>query len=160
MQNARAALEAGGRAPAAAEVEAAARAMELGIDAGTIASLARSSPSGRSLAVPLAVLGGLVARGLPADAALDAVRGRLELGAGDLEISRLPDRAAEFLAAGLDPARAALALARGRAGFDVPVSAIPVVPGPPPGIPPNAGKPGSVPKGPPTRPRVPTPKVP
>ncbi len=147
LENARAALEAGGRVPAAVEIEAAAQAMELGVDGQAVASLAQSSPSGRSLVVPFAVLGGLVARGLPADQAVEAVRARLELRASDAEISRLPDRAAEFLAAGLDPARAGLALARERAGFQVPVSAIPVVAGPPPGIPPNAGKPGSVPGG-------------
>lgn len=157
LENARATLEAGGRVPEAGEIEAAAQAMELGVDRRAVASLAQSSPSGRSLAVPLAVLAGLVARGLPADQAVEAVRARLKVRASDVEISRLPDRAAEFLAAGLDPARAGLALARERAGFDLPVSAIPVVAGPPPGIPPNGGKPGSVPgrrprPGPPGRP--------
>ncbi len=147
LENARAALEAGGRVPAAVEIEAAAQAMELGVDGRAVASLAQSSPSGRSLAVPLAALAALVARGLPADRAVEAVRARLELRASDVEISRLPDRAAEFLAAGLDPARAGLALARERAGFDLPVFAIPVVAGPPPGIPPNAGEPSSVPGG-------------
>ncbi|GBD33572.1 hypothetical protein HRbin33_02566 [bacterium HR33] len=160
LQDARAALEAGGRLPGAVEIEAASQTLELGVEAQVVATLARAAPSGRSLVVPLAVLGGLVAQGVPADQALDAIGRRLELSASDREISRLPDRAAEFLAAGLDPARAGLALARERVGFDVPVSAIPVVVGPPPGIPPNAGRPGSVPKGPPPRPRPPVPHIP
>ena len=46
------ALAAAGRAPESGEVEAAAAAMRMGVDGTAISELARSQPSGRSLAVP------------------------------------------------------------------------------------------------------------
>jgi hypothetical protein len=83
----------GGR-PAADEIDAGAEALRQGVDGTAVAALAQSAPSGRSLAVPLHVLGALRARGLPADEALARVRERLAARAGDAELAALPERAA------------------------------------------------------------------
>lgn len=68
------------------EVEAGAEAMRLGVDGAAVSELARSAPSGRSLAVPLYVIGSLLERGLPADEALARVHERLVARASDREI--------------------------------------------------------------------------
>lgn len=72
------------------EIDAAAESMRQGVDGKTIAALASSAPSGRSLAVPLAVLGELQDRGLPSDEALARVRERLQAKATDRELAELP----------------------------------------------------------------------
>ena len=77
LGTARDALAAAGSAPSFEEVEAAGMAMRMGVDADAVAGLARSRPEGRSLAVPLLVLGGLSQRGLPSDQALGQVLQRL-----------------------------------------------------------------------------------
>jgi hypothetical protein len=79
----------GARHPAGDEVDAGAEALRQGVDGATIAALARSAPSGRSLAVPLQVLGTLAGRGLPADDALARVQARLAARAGDAEVGAL-----------------------------------------------------------------------
>ena len=121
----RAALISAGRTPAAGEVEAATTALRMGVEGRDVAALARSGPEGRSLAVPLLVLGGLAQRGLPSDQALEAVRERL--------VARAPD--AELLSTfggpgsgsglgrgrGLAPDGPGGDLAGGRAGLGVPV---------------------------------------
>jgi hypothetical protein len=86
------ALASAGREHASdAETEAAAAALASGADGAAVSALARSAPSGRSLAVPLYVLSGLMDRGLPSDQALARVQaglaarlsdGQLEAGAG------------------------------------------------------------------------------
>jgi hypothetical protein len=81
--------------PSRDEVEAGAEAIRMGVDGAKVSELARSAPSGRSLEVPLYVLGGLAERGLPADEALTRVRERLEARASDAELERLPAQAAE-----------------------------------------------------------------
>jgi len=81
-----AAFRAAGRAPAPGEVEAATTALRMGVDAETVSALARSAPSGRALAVPLVVLGGLTQRGLASDAALTAVSQRLAARVGDAQL--------------------------------------------------------------------------
>ncbi|HUE95550.1 MAG TPA: hypothetical protein VMN39_02775 [Longimicrobiaceae bacterium] len=77
LGTARDALAASGSAPSIEEVEAGGLAMRMGVDADAVAGLARSRPDGRSLAVPLLVLGGLSQRGLPSDQALAQVLQRL-----------------------------------------------------------------------------------
>lgn len=72
------------------EVEAGSEALRMGADAEKISELARSAPSGRSLAVPLFVLGSLVDRGLPADQALRRVLERLQARATDSQLEQLP----------------------------------------------------------------------
>lgn len=94
LASAKQAIEAG-RAQRAAgeEVEAGAEALRMGVDGATVSALAKSAPSGRSLAVPLYVIGALVDRGLPASDALAQVRQRLAAQASDAELERLPAQA-------------------------------------------------------------------
>jgi len=86
MGRAHEALQSAGHDPLEGEIEAATAAMRMGVDGESISELARSGPSGRSLAVPLLVLGGLTERGLPSDDALAAVRQRLAARASDSEL--------------------------------------------------------------------------
>ena len=89
------ALARGGRAhPEDAETEAAAAALAAGADGAAVSSLARSAPSGRSLAVPLYVLSGLMARGLPSDQALARVQAGLAARLGDRQLEAGADHAA------------------------------------------------------------------
>ena len=74
------------------EVEAGAEALRQGVDGASVSELAKSAPSGRSLAVPLHVLGSLVARGLPSDQALAAVLERLNARAEDAQLAQLPEQ--------------------------------------------------------------------
>lgn len=93
MGEARAAL-ARGRAgrPADEDVAAGAEVIRKGVDGSQISALAKSAPSGRSLAVPLLVIGSLVDRGLPSDAALARVLERMNARATDAELSRIPQQ--------------------------------------------------------------------
>jgi len=111
------------------EVEAGAEALRQGVDGAAVSELAKEAPSGRSLAVPLYVIGGLVDRGLPSDDALARVLERLTARASDAEIQReLPPQAAAGQAH--KPATAATPPAAGKR----PGSA-----GPPPGVPAAGG---------------------
>ena len=92
LARADAALERNGRTAQAEEIEAAVTAMQLGVEGAVVSDLASSAPSGRSLAVPLAVVGALVNRGIPADEALAAVLARLQARASNAEIAALPSR--------------------------------------------------------------------
>lgn len=123
LAHADAALERSGRTAQAEEIEAAATAMQLGVAGPIVSDLASSAPSGRSLAVPLAVIGALVNRGIPADDALAAVLGRLQARASNAEIAALPSRFET--SRGLDA----------RAGRGSPS-------GPPTVVPTNGGRPG------------------
>jgi hypothetical protein len=78
-----------GQRPAGDEVDAGAEALRQGVNGAAVSALAKSAPSGRSLAVPLFVLGGLVERGVPADSALAQVRQRLEARATDDELETM-----------------------------------------------------------------------
>lgn len=91
MDDARSALQRGRPAgPSGDEIEAGAEAMRRGVSGAEVSALAKSAPSGRSLAVPLFVVGNLVDRGLPSDEALQRVRERLAARAADADIERLP----------------------------------------------------------------------
>jgi hypothetical protein len=72
------------------EIEAGAEAMRKGVDGAQVSALAKSAPSGRSLAVPLFVVGSLVDRGLPSDNALLRVQEKLQARASDRELEQLP----------------------------------------------------------------------
>ena len=93
----------------------------MGVDGADVAELARSGPPGRSLAVPLLVMGGLAQRGLPSDQALDAVRERLAASAPDVELLGTFGGPGLGLGRGLPPGGVAADLAGGRAGLPVPV---------------------------------------
>lgn len=130
MGRARAALQVRGGAAVAGDIEAATAAMRMGVDGGAVSDLARSQASGRSIAVPLLVLGGLTERGLPPDEALATVRDRLAAGAGDAQLLGEFPGVARGLARGLPPGQTGPALAAGLAGFHVPVAGISVPVGP------------------------------
>ena len=90
LATARAALAAGGRPGATDdELDAAGTALSKGVDGQEVSQLARSAPSGRSLAVPLFVISSLVDRGLPSDEALRRVLARLEASASDRQLEGL-----------------------------------------------------------------------
>jgi hypothetical protein len=88
---ARNALAAGrGAVPHGDEIEAGAEAMRKGVDGAEVSRLARTAPKGRSLAIPLFVIGSLTDRGLTSDQALASVLARLESNAPDAELERMP----------------------------------------------------------------------
>lgn len=90
----RSALVSGGRAhPTDGETEAAADAMAQGVDGASVSALAKSAPSGRSLAVPLYVMSNLVARGLPSATALTRVQAKLQARASDQAMMQETGRA-------------------------------------------------------------------
>jgi len=86
MGRARVALETRGSPPDASEIQAGTTALRMGVDGEAVAELARSGPPGRSLTIPLLVMGGLAQRGLPSDQALAAVSARLAAQAPDAEL--------------------------------------------------------------------------
>ncbi|HJQ10571.1 MAG TPA: hypothetical protein VJ840_06005 [Gemmatimonadaceae bacterium] len=136
MDAARAALLAGRRsAPAADEIEAGAEAIRKGVDGASVSELARVAPSGRSLAVPLFVIGSLTDRGVPATQALQRVLSRLQQRASDADLETLPGDLPAQAAAGRQGASDG---ARGSAGRGV--SGRPATAGPPAGVPGNGGK--------------------
>jgi hypothetical protein len=91
METARAALGNGRSTnPAADEIEAGAEAIRKGVDDASVSLLARSAPSGRSLAVPLFVIGSLTDHGLSSSDALQRVLARLNARASDTELERMP----------------------------------------------------------------------
>lgn len=91
MYVARNALASGrGSQPAGDEIEAGAEAMRKGVDAAAVSTLAKSAPSGRSLAVPLFVIGSLTDRGLSSDQALKTVLARLQSRASDADLESMP----------------------------------------------------------------------
>jgi hypothetical protein len=90
MREARAAIQSGReRAADGDEIDAGAEAMRLGVDGAAVSALAKAAPSGRSLAVPLFVIGSLVERGLPSDQALAQVQERLVARASDRDLERM-----------------------------------------------------------------------
>lgn len=94
LSKAKDALEsARGSKPSADEVEAGAEAMRQGVDGKAVSALAKSAPSGRSLQVPLYVLGSLVQEGLASSAALQRLQDRIAARASDSELEKLPAQA-------------------------------------------------------------------
>ena len=131
-----------GRPPVADEVEAGAEALRQGVDAAAVSALARSAPAGRSLVVPLYVVGSLTSRGLPSDQALARVRERLAARATDAELEQLkpdatrtpgegnrPEVTGRDMTETKQPGKSGGARGGGNAGG-----------GPPAGVPANAGR--------------------
>jgi hypothetical protein len=143
MERAKESLEkARGRRAAADEIEAGADAMRKGLDGADVEALARSTPSGRSLAVPLYVVGGLVDRGLPSDAALRRVVDRLKARATDTDLERMPGELPPQAAAGQShkPAETGRAIAETKQpGAQAGAGRGAGSGGPPAGVPGNAG---------------------
>jgi hypothetical protein len=135
MGVARAALLAGRRSePGADEIEAGAEAIRKGVDGAAVSTVARMAPSGRSLAVPLFVIGSLTDRGVAVSEALQRVMTRLQQRASDADLESLPgDLPAQ--AAGRERANEG---SRGTSRRGV--SGRPATAGPPTGVPGNGGK--------------------
>ena len=134
-------LSVAGRVPDPGEIEAGAAAHELGVEAQPIRALASSTPSGRSLVVPLAVLGALVDGGLPAEDALQAVRARLAEQTSNTDLAAMPGQAGQMIAAGRNPPDLAGALGAVRPSGSAAAS-LSGPGGPPESVPSNNGSAG------------------
>jgi hypothetical protein len=134
MKKSKDALEKGrNKKPTADEVEAGADVIRRGVDGKKVSELAQKAPSGRSLAVPLFVIGSLMDRGLPSDAALERVQAKLAARATDRELEAMPGKPSDV---GGKPALTGQDLA------DTKKPAATATPrgGPPAGVPGNGGK--------------------
>ncbi|HEY6089824.1 MAG TPA: hypothetical protein VD771_08540 [Gemmatimonadaceae bacterium] len=139
MESARSALASGrGSTPAGDEIEAGAEAMRKGVDGASVARLAKSAPSGRSLAVPLFVIGSLTDRGLPSDQALQRVLTRLQARASDADLETMPGELPAQAAAGQSnrPAETGREFGQSHKGAK---TGRPANAGPPSGVPGNGG---------------------
>ncbi len=81
-----------GTKPTDDEVDAGAELMRRGVDGAKVSALAKVAPSGRSLTIPLYVVGSLMDRGLPSDSALQRVHDKLTARASDTELEELPGK--------------------------------------------------------------------
>jgi hypothetical protein len=123
------------------EVEAGAEATREGLDGHDVSALARSAPSGRSLTIPLYVLGSLTARGLPSDQALARVSLRLAAGASDADLETLPGQASSARSGVPGAVGREMGAARRPPGVPVNGGARTHPGGPPSGTPVKPGKP-------------------
>jgi hypothetical protein len=140
MEIARAALATGrGSAPAGDEIEAGAEAIRKGVDGAAVSLLAKRAPSGRSLAVPLFVIGALTDRGLSSEQALQRVLARVQARASDSDLESMPGELPAQAIAG--QANRPTSTGREFGQSHRPASAgRPATAGPPAGIPGNAGE--------------------
>ena len=139
MESARSALSSGrGSAPAGDEIEAGAEAMRKGVDGASVALLAKSAPSGRSLAVPLFVIGSLTDRGLSSDQALRRVLTRLQARASDSDLESMPGEVSAPGASGQSNRPAETGREFGQS-HKRPNTGRPATAGPPAGVPGNGG---------------------
>ena len=137
MEIARDAIAEGrGSKPAGDEIEAGAEAIRKGVDGSAVSSLARSAPHGRSLAVPLFVIGSLRDHGLSSSDALNRVLAGLQAKDSDADLEGLPGALPGQSASGEShkPVGAGSANGRGPTSTGKPGSA-----GPPAGVPGNGG---------------------
>jgi hypothetical protein len=153
-----------GQKPSGDEIDAAAEAVRKGVDGSKVSALAKSAPSGRSLVVPLYVIGSLVERGLPSDSALARVEAKLKARASDQDLEKLPGElpAQANASHGNQPAETGRALAEtkrpgsasgaGQSGGSAG--------GPPAGVPANGGGKPATPPGLGHKPTTPPPKKP
>jgi hypothetical protein len=133
METARAALASGRKStPAGDEIEAGAEAMRKGVDGASVILLAKTAPSGRSLAVPLFVIGSLTDHGVSSADALQRVLARLNDRASDTDLERMPGELPPQAVAGQANRPAST-------GRDFGQSHKPASAGPPAGVPGNAG---------------------
>ena len=139
MDNARSALASGrGSKPAGDEIEAGAEAMRKGVDGALVTLLAKKAPSGRSLAVPLYVLGILTDRGISSGQALQRVLDRLSARASDSDLESMPGELPAQAAGG--QANRPSTTGRDFGQSHAPTSTgRPATSGPPAGVPANGG---------------------
>jgi hypothetical protein len=130
------------RRPDDDEIDAGAEAMRKGVDGAKVSELAKSAPSGRSLAVPLYVIGSLVDRGVPSDEALKRVLDRLQAKADDRDLEDLPRDLPPQAAAGQShrPSETGQDLAATKRPGSAGSNASGKSGGPPTTVPGNAGK--------------------
>lgn len=141
MESARSALSsARGSAPAGDEIEAGAEAMRKGVDDASVALLAKEAPSGRSLAVPLFVIGSLTDRGLSSAQALQHVVERMNARASDAELERMPAELPAQAISGQTNRPAETGRDFGQSHKKPAARGRPATAGPPAGIPGNAGE--------------------
>lgn len=133
------------------EIAAGAEAMREGVSGEDVSSLAKGAPSGRSLAVPLYVIGSLAARGLPSDAALERVLARLRARASDADLEGMSQDANAGGAGNGSPGSYGRDLSATKRPASAPGQSGATPGGPPPGVPAN-GAARSHPQGPPSRP--------
>jgi hypothetical protein len=155
-------LKARGRKPDGDEIEAGAEAVRKGVDGAAVAALARGAPSGRSLAVPLYVIGSLLDRGVTADSAVRRVADRLNARVSDRDLETLPNDVAAQSGPrnGNKPAETGRELAETkRPGNAAGAGNGNSAGGPPAGVPGNAGSKGR-PVTPPKKPAIPEGKKP
>jgi len=128
--------------PTGDEIDAAAEAIRKGIDGNKISELAKSAPSGRSLAVPLYVIGSLIDRGLPSADALKRVQDRLQARASDNDLEQLAGLSASAPGQSNKPAETGRALAETKRPASAGGSASNGSPGggPPAGVSANGGR--------------------
>ncbi|MFL5486104.1 MAG: hypothetical protein ACJ77T_10885 [Gemmatimonadaceae bacterium] len=140
MELAKIALVVGRQSPPAGdEIEAGAEAMRKGVDASAVSLLAKRAPSGRSLAVPLFVVGSLTDRGLSAQQAVQRVLDRLTSRATDADLESLPGQLPAQAAGG--PANVPGSTGREFGQSHKPAgTGRPATAGPPAGVPGNGGK--------------------
>ena len=120
------------------EIEAGAEAMRKGVEGGSVSLLAKSAPSGRSLAVPLFVIGSLTDRGLTSDEALQRVLTRLQARASDADLESLPGELPAQGASGQSNRPAETGRDFGQS-HKKPKTGRPATAGPPAGVPGNGG---------------------
>ena len=138
MEEAKDALDdAKGRKPSGDEIEAGAEAMRQGVDGSAVSELAKSAPSGRSLAVPLFVIGSLVDRGLPSDEALSRVLAKLQARASDRDLETMAGNRPTEVGQGNKPTGAGRPAGVGKPAG---VGSNARGGGPPAGVPANGGK--------------------
>lgn len=142
--------------PSGDEIEAGAEAMRKGLSGSEVSALAKSAPSGRSLAMPLYVVGSLLDRGLPSDAALSRVRQQLEARASDAQLERMSQEPAARTPGG-GPGESRRPVEAGRGADAGRPGGAGAAGGPPAGVPANGGArgrpatPPGVGRGPPPR---------
>lgn len=139
MDNARSALTRGrGSKPAGDEIEAGAEAMRKGVDGASVTLLAKKAPSGRSLAVPLFVIGSLTDHGLSSGQALQRVLDGLNAQASDADLESIPGELPAQAIAGQANRPAATGRDFGQSHAPT-TSGRPATAGPPAGVPANGG---------------------
>jgi hypothetical protein len=87
MKKAKGALEKAGHKPSSDEVVAGSALMGRGVDGTLVSALAKSAPSGRSLTVPMYVIGSMVDKGVKPSAALQKVSKKLAQKATDRQLT-------------------------------------------------------------------------
>jgi hypothetical protein len=128
------------------EIEAGAEALRQGVTGPDVARLAQSAPSGRSLTVPLYVMGSLVSQGFKSGEALERVQSKLIAHASDadIEASGRDNASSTHVPANEGRGRGAGAgVGSGRSGSEGATGA--ATHGPPPDVPANAGSHGRPP---------------